>query len=130
MNKLVVVLLAFAVACSVGPTEKESTELAFCRPAVAEPLMRGRATFVVIYRARVDSSGIVTDLELAESVGGVESIAECVATWKLGEGWRNQEVSILLQWEHGRGWTRLSFVGQDRKLIVVDQSPRDYREPL
>jgi hypothetical protein len=88
--------------------------------------MRGNATFLHVYRARVDSGGTVIDLEAAKPASGVGSIESCVALWQLGESWRNEEITILLQWEHGQGWTRLAVAGNNRRLAVVDPAPRDY----
>lgn len=127
MKWLVVVVLVLVVACDVEPREREeSTELTLCRPTVPEVLMRGNATFLHVYRARVDSGGTVIDLEAEKAASGVGSIEGCVASWRLGESWRNEEITILLQWEHGQGWTRLAVAGSKRRLAVVDPAPRDY----
>lgn len=115
--------LVLALACSVEPRKGDSSEIVLCRLSVAEHLMRGSATFAVAYRGTVNGEGDVVDLQVVRSVSGVASITGCISDWKLGERWRNQDVSILLQWQHGKGWTTISIRGEEASLKIIDPAP-------
>lgn len=126
MSLLLITLLTGGLA--QGPAQLPSYELVLCRPNVPKVLMEGRATFTVVYDAAFDAGGHLLQLERRHGPGSVGPIHPCVSQWQLPAGEGERSVTILLQWEHGTGWTRFVVTTTNFNITLTDPSPHDYLE--
>lgn len=123
------VLMSFVLAFGGGSPEEvapPSSRVVLCRPNVPKQLMEGSATFSLIYEAKFDDAGLLQELTERKGFKGVDSIRACVSEWRMPGSAAGQSVSIVLRWEHGKGWVSMALKSPTLGLTLVDASPCDY----
>ena len=123
------VLMSLVLALGGGSPEEvavPSSRVVLCRPNVPKQLMEGNATFNLIYEARFDDAGLLEELTERKGFKGVGSIGACVSEWRLPPSAAGQPLSIVLRWEHGKGWVSMALKSQTLSLTLFDPGPCDY----
>jgi len=119
-------LFLWALGCASNSLYDQT--IYFCRPKVSQILVDGRASFSVIYRFQVDQDGRPVSIETLREIAGVESMAGCLAQWRLPGFPEKTDVLAVLRWEHARGWIELRIVSPDgeEKVVLVEEDVPPY----
>jgi hypothetical protein len=112
MLSIVLVLLAASARAQSG-----SANVEFCNFGIDPAVVRGNATFSVIYTFHVGPGGAPELIRAVEDrYVGEAAVRRCLSSWKLPA--TKEPIVAVFTWEHSVGWITLSISGADFKYVV------------
>lgn len=110
---MAIILFGLSSWAVAGPKE---VDIEFCLPRLDSVAMRQNVSFPLIIDFVVGEDGRPHDLRLLRSFHSrvqIEDAFECIQGWKLGGFKPGREFRLVLNWEHGIGWTSLGIQSGD-----------------
>ena len=110
---MAIILFGLSSWAVAGPKE---VDIEFCLPRLDQVTMRQNVSFPLIIDFVVGEDGRPHDLRLLRSFHSrvqIEDAFRCIQGWKLGGFESGREFRVVLNWEHGIGWTSLGIQSED-----------------
>jgi hypothetical protein len=87
--------------------------------------VQGNASFSIIFQFNVGDDSHPADiyLVLGEEQIDVDAAKACLAKWTLSGLLPNKKYFLLLNWEHVKGYTMLTIIGEQMSLTIKLQQP-------
>lgn len=100
-------------------------DISYCEIPVGQALQSRNIDFSVVFSFDVGPSGVPEEIVAVKNqfidAGDVEN---CLKTWELKGFEGNKSMAFSANWEHGRGWTSVSIVGEQFRQVI--RYIRDY----
>jgi len=127
---LILSVSVLLTACSTTVISEEARSniaLEFCHFRLDEALKRSNASFYLVFRFEVDSSGSPKNLDIQPTkFVSAESIQKCVQKWSFPRSLKGKTLTAVQSWQHGHGWKQLGISGVDPTITIKssgDQEP-------